>query len=464
MVRTRFAPSPTGYMHVGNLRTALFAYLICKKNNGQFILRVEDTDQKRTVEGALEFIYDTLKLCGIEFDEGPLNGGLYGPYVQSERLDLYLKYAKELVEKEKAYYCFCNEERLENLRKEAEQKKVAFLYDGHCRNLNEQEVEEKLKKEPAVIRQMIPKEGVTEYDDLVYGHMVFQNNLLEDQILIKSDGYPTYNFANVIDDHLMKITHVIRGNEYLTATPKYNLLYESLGFEKPIFIHLPMVVDENGRKLGKRHGSASFIDLYQLGYVPQAVVNYLALLGWSPTSTQEIFSIEELITHFDPKRINRAPAIFDIKKLNWINAQYIKKLSFEELYQITYPHLEKKYGPSDKEWAEHLIKIYQDHLAYGAEIVEETKLFFEDNDETHETDLSVVNCFFEKVKKLERWEPDLIKEMIKDVGIELGIKGKDLFMPIRIAVSGMAHGPELPDTIYLLGKEKVIKKLEKFSV
>ncbi len=471
-IRTRFAPSPTGMMHVGNLRSAIFAYLICKKDQGEFILRIEDTDQTRKVEGALEFIYDTLKICGITFDEGPLNPGDYGPYIQSERLDIYPKYAEQLVEQGDAYYCFCTSERLEKLRREAEAKKVPFLYDGFCRGLSESEIESNKQKQKPVIRQKIPKTGTVVYEDLVYGKMTFQNNLLEDQILIKSDGYPTYNFANVIDDHLMKITHVIRANEYLTATPKYNLLYEALGFPKPVYIHLPMVVDENGRKLGKRHGAVSFMELYEQGYLAEAVVNYLVLLGWKPESTKEIFSLPELIKEFDPKRINKAPAKYDLKKLQWVNAHYIKKLSLTELVALVYPFLEKEYGKIDQKWAKHLIKIHQNHLSYGQEIIAITEMFFHEDyqitsdakaflEENKEEANKVIKAFVEQITNLDQWEVTEISQLIKQVGEQLNVRGKGLYMPIRIAVSGQMHGPELPDTIYLLGKEKLLANVEK---
>ena len=318
-IRTRFAPSPTGYMHVGNLRTAIFEYLIAKHDNGDFILRIEDTDQTRKVDGAIEFIYDTLKLCNIHIDEGPNNKGNYGPYIQSDRINLYKEYAEKLVEMGKAYYCFCTEERLEKLRKEADENKIAFLYDGHCKNLTKEEIEEKIKNgEKYVIRQKMPKEGISTYEDLVYGEIKVENKLLEDQILLKSDGYPTYNFANVIDDHLMDITHVIRGNEYVMSTPKYNLLYDAFGWEKPTYIHVSMVLGDDGQKLSKRNGDASFMDLYNAGYLPEAVINYLVMLGWSPETNDEIFSMDELIKIFDPKRISKSPSIFDIKKLNLI--------------------------------------------------------------------------------------------------------------------------------------------------
>lgn len=470
-VRTRFAPSPTGFMHVGNLRSAIFAYLVAKHDNGDFILRIEDTDQARQVEGAVDVIYDTCTLCGLIPDEGPREGGQYGPYIQSERLHIYKEYAEKLVEMGHAYYCFCTEERLEKLRKEAEENKIPFLYDGHCKNLTKEEIEEKIKNgEKYVIRQKMPKEGLSVYHDLVYGEMTFENKLLEDQILLKSDGFPTYNFANVIDDHLMEITHVIRGNEYLTSTPKYNHLYDAFGWEKPTYIHLPMVVDFDMKKLSKRHGASSFMDLYKKGYLPEAVVNYLALLGWSPESTEEIFSLEELIKIFDPSRINKAPAVYDVKKLDWVNAHYMKKLPLEELLKITVPHLKEAYDLSDKseEWIEHLVKIYQNHISYGKEIVEVTDLFFRKDisldDECKNfmeqgTTKEVVKCFAKYISEVDCWTIENIVGAINNVKNEMKVKGKDLYMPIRIMVSGQMHGPELPDTIYLLGKETVINRL-----
>jgi glutamyl-tRNA synthetase len=471
-VRTRFAPSPTGYMHVGNLRSAIFGYLVAKHDNGDFILRIEDTDQTRKVDGAIDFIYNTCNICGLIPDEGPNNGGNYGPYIQSERLDLYKEYAIKLVELEKAYYCFCTEDRLEAKRKEAEENKIPFLYDGCCKKLSKEEIKEKINNgEKYVIRQMMPKEGVSVYQDIVYGEIKVENKLLEDQILIKSDGYPTYNFANVIDDHLMDISHVIRGNEYLMSTPKYNLLYEAFGWEKPVYIHLPMVVDSDMKKLSKRHGASSFMDLYNKGYIPGAVVNYLALLGWSPETTDEIFSLEELIKIFDPKRINKSPAVYDVKKLNWINSHYIKKLSLEELLEITVCHLQEAYDLSDKndEWVRELISIYQNHISYGQEIVEVTDLFFKEtitlDDECKEFMMQdgikeTIDIFAAEIESIEQWSIDSIVSAINLTKEKSGAKGKMLFMPIRIKVSGQMHGPELPNTIHLLGKDLVIKRLK----
>ncbi len=471
--RTRFAPSPTGFMHIGNLRSAIFGYLLVKHDGGDFLLRIEDTDQTRKVEGAVEFIYNTCKLCGLEFDEGPLNGGPYGPYTQSERLDIYKKYAHELVEKGEAYYCFCTEERLDKLRKLAEDNKMAFMYDGHCKRLSKEEVEAKLKAGvPYVIRQKMPKEGTSTYEDLVYGKITVENRILEDQILLKSDGYPTYNFANVIDDHLMHITHVARGNEYVMSTPKYNLLYDAFGWERPIYVHLPMVLGADGQKLSKRNGDASFMDLYHDGYLPEAIVNYLALLGWSPENNEEIFTLEELVKVFDPKRISKSPATYDVKKLNWVNAHYMKKLDIDALYKITYPHLKEAYDLSNKsdEWIKELIRIYQNHISYGKEIVDVTDLFFKEHIEItgeckefmeQEGVTNTIQVFEHEMEAITDWTIENINQAIMNTKEKANVKGKMLYMPIRIQITGQMHGPELPDTIHLLGKETVLARLQK---
>ena len=469
--RTRFAPSPTGYMHIGNLRTAIFEYLIAKHDNGDFVLRIEDTDQTRKVEGAVDFIYDTLSLCGFKIDEGPKNQGEYGPYIQSERIDIYKKYALELVEKGAAYYCFCSEERLEKLREVASLNKQAFMYDGHCRNLDKEEVEKRIASgEPYVIRQAMPKTGETVISDVVYGDIVIDNSVLEDQILIKSDGYPTYNFANVVDDHLMNITHVVRGKEYLDQTAKYNLLYEAFGWDKPTYIHVAMVLGEDGTKLSKRNGDASFMDLYNEGYLPEAIVNYLVLLGWSHETNQEVFTIDELINIFDPKRISKSSSQYDVKKLNWFNAQYIKKLDNDKYLELVIPFLKEAYDVSSKseEWLNHLVSIYQNHISYGKEIVNEVKLFFEDDISLSEECIEfmkqdgvadTLNVFKEEILSISDWSVDSISTAINNVKEKAGVKGKMLYMPIRIAVSGIMHGPELADTIYLIGKDLVLKRL-----
>lgn len=469
-VRTRFAPSPTGYMHIGNLRTAIFEYLTAKHENGDFILRIEDTDLTRKVDGAIDFIYDTLKICNIDISEGPNNPGEYGPYIQSERLKIYQDYANKLVENGKAYYCFCTEDDLIKMRKKAEEDKVAFLYDGRCSKLSQEEIAEKLKNNtPYVIRQKMPKEGISVVNDLVYGEIKVENKVLEDQILIKSDGYPTYNFANVIDDHLMNITHVIRGNEYLSQTPKYNLLYEAFGWEMPTYIHVPMVLGSDGNKLSKRNGDASFMDLYNEGYLPEAIINYLVLLGWSPETNQEIYSMEELIKVFNPKRISKSPATYDIKKLQWFNQKYIKSLSDEEYINYIKPFLNHDVTNKSEEWINKLLLIYKDHISYGKEINDVVNIFFNDeiniskeNQEFLESDPminEVINCYKEELANLKEWHVEDIANVINIVKEKTGVKGKLLYMPIRIKISGVEHGPELPDEIYLIGKEKVIDRL-----
>ena len=472
-VRTRFAPSPTGFMHIGNLRSALYEYLIAKHNDGEFLLRIEDTDRSRYVEGAVEFIYDTLKICNIDIDEGPNNPGDVGPYMQSERLDLYKKYAFELVEKGEAYFCFCSEERLASLREEADILKVPFMYDGHCKNISLNEAKERIANgEKFVIRQKMPKEGATSYEDLVYGNITVENSVLEDQILLKSDGYPTYNFANVVDDHLMNITHVVRGNEYLSSTPKYLLLYKAFGWESPVYVHLPHIVKEGGKKISKRDGDSTFMDLYNDGYLPEAIINYLALLGWSPADNQEIFSMDELIEKFDVTRINNSPAVYDVMKLRWVNSHYIKKLTIDELLKITRPHLEEAYDLSNysDEFIKELVSLYQNHISYGKEIVEVSTMFFENDFELNEemTEFmsqegvdNTIKVFKEEIESITDWKLENIQTAINNVKEKAGVKGKMLFMPIRIKVSGVMHGPELPNTIHLIGKDKILERLSK---
>ena len=471
--RTRFAPSPTGYMHIGNLRTAIFEYLIAKHDNGDFILRIEDTDQTRKVEGATEFIYETLKLCGFSIDEGPLNSKEYGPYVQSERIEIYQEYAHKLVEMGKAYYCFCTEERLNELREVANLNKVPFMYDGHCKNISREEALARIEAgEKYVIRQAMPKEGETVIDDVVYGKVVIDNSVLEDQILLKSDGYPTYNFANVIDDHLMKITHVVRGKEYLDQTAKYNLLYEAFGWDKPKYIHVAMVLGEDGSKLSKRNGDASFMDLYNEGYLPEAIVNYLVLLGWSPNSNQEVFSMDELIKEFSPERISKSSSQYDVKKLNWFNAQYIKKLEDDKYLELVMPFLKEAYDLTNKseEWIKHLALIYKNHINYGKQIVQDVGLFFDKETKPSEECIefmkneeipTVINAFKQEIEAISDWNIENISNAINNVKEKTGVKGKMLYMPIRIKVSGIMHGPELPDTIFLIGKDTVVDRLSK---
>ena len=470
-VRTRFAPSPTGYMHIGNLRTAIFEYLLAKKYNGSFILRIEDTDQERQVDGAIEFIYKTLNLCGFKIDEGPMNDKGYGPYIQSERKEIYKKYALKLVEMGKAYYCFCTEDELEEMRKKAEMRKKPFHYDGRCSRLSKEKIKENLANNvPYVIRQKMPKTGVTEVDDIVYGKVKIDNSILDDQILLKSDGFPTYNFANVIDDHLMEITHVIRGKEYLDQTAKYNLLYEAFGWEKPIYAHVAMVLGEDGNKLSKRNGDASFMDLYNVGYLPDAIVNYLCLLGWSPSINQEVFTLDELIKNFDENRISKSSSQYDIMKLRWFNAQYIKKMPDDEYLEWVKQYFKRDVSNKSIDWINKLLLIYKNHLNYGEEINELTEHFFIDkielNTEAKEFMDSdpiiddVIKSFRDEVLNINEWNIENINNAINNVKNNLGVKGKLLYMPIRIKASGFMHGPELADTLYLIGKDVIVERLK----
>ena len=469
-VRTRFAPSPTGYMHIGNLRTAIFEYLLARKYNGDFILRIEDTDQARKVDGAIEFIYKTLELCGFKIDEGPMNEGSVGPYIQSERKDIYKNYAEELVEKGKAYYCFCTEEELNERRKIAESRNKPFMYDGRCSKLSKEKIAENLAKGmPYVIRQKMPKVGQTIVEDVIYGKIKIDNSILEDQILLKSDGFPTYNFANVVDDHLMGITHVIRGKEYLDQTAKYNLLYEDFGWEKPTYIHVAMVLGSDGTKLSKRNGDASFMDLYDQGFLPDAIVNYLVLLGWSPSINGEVFSMDELIKNFDETRISKSSSQYDEKKLEWFNHQYIKKMDDDKYLNWVKNYFTRDTSSKSEEWVDKLLLIYKDHLNYGKEIDEVTSNFFVDKIDIDKEELEflesdeiipkVIEAFKEEVMNINEWNVDSINLAINNVKEKTGAKGKLLYMPIRIKASGFMHGPELADTIYLIGKDTVLGRL-----
>ena len=469
-VRTRFAPSPTGYMHIGNLRTAIFEYLLARKYDGDFILRIEDTDQARKVDGAIEFIYKTLELCGFKIDEGPMNEGEYGPYIQSERKEIYKKYAEELVEKGKAYYCFCTEEELAERRKVAESRNKPFMYDGRCSKLSKEKIEENLAKGmPYVIRQKMPKVGQTIVEDVIYGKIKIDNSILEDQILLKSDGFPTYNFANVVDDHLMGITHVIRGKEYLDQTAKYNLLYEDFGWDKPTYIHVAMVLGSDGTKLSKRNGDASFMDLYNQGFLPEAIVNYLVLLGWSPSINEEVFSMDELIKNFDETRISKSSSQYDEKKLEWFNHQYIKNMNDADYLNWVKKYFTRDTSNKTDEWVDKLLLIYKDHLNYGREIDEVTSNFFVDKIDIKSEELEflesdevipkVIEAFKEEVSKITDWNIENINVAINNVKEKTGAKGKLLYMPIRIKASGFMHGPELADTLYLIGKDIVLGRL-----
>lgn len=472
-VRTRFAPSPTGYMHIGNLRTALYAYLIAKKNNGKFILRIEDTDQERYVEGAIDVIYNTLKLVGLQHDEGPDIGGPYGPYVQSQRREIYSQYAKKLIDIGGAYYCFCSKERLDALRQECERKGIPFKYDGHCRNISREEAEERIKRgEQYVIRQKIPATGTTSFHDEVFGTITVSNDSLDDNILIKSDGMPTYNFANVVDDHLMKITHVVRGSEYLSSTPKYNLLYKAFGWEIPTYIHLPLIMKPHGGKLSKREGDASFEDFYNKGYLKEAIINYIALLGWSPGTDEEIFTLEELKQRFSIEGLSKSPAVFDINKLRWMNGEYIRSMSLEQFNELAMPYYKKVIKRQDIDYMK-LSRLLQTRTEVLGEIPENIDFIEELPDydvnmyanKKMRTDLNnsleYLKKAYEALQGVDKWDDDHIHEALFKLIAELGVKNGQVLWPVRTAVSGKQFTPggaiELSS---LLGKEETLRRIK----
>lgn len=470
-VRTRFAPSPTGYMHIGNLRTALYEYLIAKHDGGDFILRIEDTDQEREVAGAVDMIYDVMNKTGLVYDEGPDRPGNVGPYIQSKRLSIYKEYADRLVELGGAHYCFCDEETINKAREESENEELGYI--DPCKNLSLEEARQRIANgEKYVVRQTIPSTGITSFEDEVYGHIEVENAGLAEGVLLKSDGYPTYNFANIVDDHLMNITHVVRGNEYLSSTPKYNLIYQAFGWDVPTYIHCPPVMKDEKHKLSKRNGDASYQDLVKKGFLNEAILNYIALLGWSPEGEKEIFTLDELVKEFDIKRISKSGAIFDMNKLKWINSQYMKKLSTEELVELCKPFLEETYDLSDKDeqWIASLVEVHKDHISYGEEIVEQVKLFFEDEislneeakefmkDETIPHTLEVFKAKLAEVPE-ENFTQENIFACIKATQKEAKVRGKMLYMPLRIATTGIMHGPDLAASIMLLGKNKVLERL-----
>lgn len=470
-VRTRFAPSPTGYMHVGNLRTALYAYLIAKHEGGDFILRIEDTDQERQVEGALEIIYNTLKVTGLNHDEGPDIGGPVGPYIQSERTGIYMEYAKELIERGEAYYCFCTKERLDLLRANSEALKRPFRYDKHCMNLDKEEVESKLASGiPYVIRQKNPIEGTTTFVDEIYGTITVDNSELDDMILIKSDGFPTYNFANVVDDHLMGITHVVRGSEYLSSSPKYNRLYEAFGWDVPVYVHCPPIMKDATHKLSKRHGDASFEDLIAQGYLKEAVLNFIALLGWHPGNDQEIFTFEELLQTFDYRHISKSPAIFDDVKLRWMNSEYIKKMSLEEFHGLALPFYRqaitkeldlKKISELLHTRTEMLNEIPENVDFFEALPEYSKELYVHKKMKTnYENSLLTLQKILPKFEALEDWSFEPIKETCMKLVEELGVKNGIVLWPIRTALSGKQFTPggafEIAE---ILGKEESLKRI-----
>ncbi len=473
-VRTRFAPSPTGYMHIGNLRTALYAYLVAKKDDGDFILRIEDTDQNRQVEGATDIIYQTLKTCGLKHDEGPDVGGNFGPYVQSDRMKqgLYKQYAMKLVESGNAHICFCKEEDIEIQKQIANAKGESFLYRDPCKQLSKEEIKARIDAgEEYVIRQTIPQDGTTTFDDEVYGSITVNNADLDEMILLKSDGYPTYNFANVVDDHLMEITDVVRGNEYLSSTPKYNLLYEAFGWEKPRYIHCPPVMKNEHEKLSKRNGDASFQDLVAKGYLPEAILNYIALLGWAPSEEREIYSLDELCKAFDVKRIGTSGAIFDIEKLKWMNGVYLRNMDNEKYYELVKPMIEKNVDPKYDYKA--IASALKDRVMLLTEVEDMIDFFNEVKDYDNslyinkkaKTNQEVAKASLElalpALEEIETFDNDHIFEALAKVASDNGLKNITVMYPIQVALSGKDKTPGGATMIgQILGKEETLKRIK----
>lgn len=472
-VRTRFAPSPTGRMHVGNLRTALYAYLIAKHEGGDFLLRIEDTDQERYVEGAVDIIYRTLEKTGLIHDEGPDKDGGVGPYVQSERQEagIYLKYAKELVEKGEAYYCFCDKERLDSLKSQVAGKEIT-TYDKHCLNLSKEEVEEKLKQGvPYVIRQNNPTEGTTTFHDEIYGDITVDNTELDDMVLIKSDGYPTYNFANVVDDHLMGITHVVRGNEYLSSSPKYNRLYEAFGWEVPVYVHCPLITNEEHKKLSKRSGHSSYEDLIEQGFLTEAVVNFVALLGWCPEDNREVFSLEELVEAFDYRHMSKSPAVFDVVKLKWLNGEYMKAMDFDKFYEMALPYM-KEVISKDLDFKKIAVMVktrievfpdIKDHIDFFEAVPEyDVSMYCHKKMKTNEeSSLNVLKEILPVLEKQEDYSNDALYQMLVDFAAEHEYKNGYVMWPVRTAVSGKQMTPGgATELMEILGKEESVARIQ----
>ncbi len=477
-VRVRYAPSPTGHLHIGNARTALFNYLFARNQNGKFIIRIEDTDQKRNIEGGEESQLRYLKWLGIEWDESIDVGGEYGPYRQSERTEIYQKYTEELLEKGLAYHCYCTSEELEKEREEQQANSQMPRYSGKCRNLTaEQRAELEAEGREPSIRFRVPSNTEIKWNDIVKDEVSFESEGIGDFVIVKKDGTPTYNYAVAIDDYLMKMTHVLRGDDHISNTPKQILVYEALGWTPPVFGHMTLIVNENRRKLSKRDESIiQFIEQYkELGYLPEALFNFITMLGWSPVGEEEIFSKEQFIEIFDPARLSKSPALFDTSKLRWMNNQYMKKLDLEEVVALSVPHLvkagkvEETRDAETEQWVRDLVALYQEQMSFGAEIVELTEMFFKkeiDYSEEAKAVLAeeqvpeVLKAFAEEISSLEEFSADEIKAATKAVQKATGQKGKKLFMPIRVATTGETHGPELPKAISLLGKETVLARLE----
>ena len=474
-IRTRYAPSPTGKMHVGNLRTALYEFLIAKHEGGDFMLRIEDTDQERFVEGATEIIYRTLEKAGLVHDEGPDKDGGYGPYVQSERVKtgLYMKYAKELIDKGEAYYCFCDKERLASLKTEVVEGKEISIYDKHCLHLSKEEIEENLASgKPYVIRQNNPTEGTTTFHDVLYGDITVDNAELDDMILIKSDGYPTYNFANVVDDHTMNITHVVRGNEYISSSPKYTRLYEAFGWEEPVYVHLPLITGESHKKLSKRDGDFSFEDLLAQGFTAEAIINFIALLGWSPEDNREIFTLEELIKEFDYHRISKSPAVFDVVKLRWMNGEYFKAMDNDQFYEMAEPYLKEAISKDldlrkIAEMVKTRIEVFPDikeMVDFFDELPEyDTEMYTHKKMKTSkESSLEVLQELLPILENQSDYSNDALYQTLVSYVEQKDCKNGYVMWPVRTAVSGKQMTPAgATEIMEILGKEESLTRIRK---
>ena len=483
-VRVRFAPSPTGFVHVGGLRTALYNYLFAKANQGTYLLRIEDTDQERLVEGAVESMLRSLDWAGIHHTEGVMlddqgrvvEKGNKGPYIQSRRLSVYRSHMDKLLASGHAYPCFCSKERLEIVREKERMEKGTPRYDGHCRQLEKEEVEKRLKNgETHVIRLKLPEKEEIRFDDLVRGTVSVSTEDLDDQVLLKSDGYPTYHFAVVVDDHLMEITHVIRGEEWLASTPKHVYLYQAMGWETPTYVHLPNILNTDRKKLSKRHGDVSAEDFQRKGYLPEALVNYLALIGWSPEDNQEIFSIDELEKSFSLKRVSKSGGVFDVKKLNWMNTHYIREADLEELTRLAIPYLiesgylQEQTVESQKQWVRNFLEVIRENLHYLAELPEKAAVFFQDSIQPEDgeaaewwesEELTILRPALQKaVESMATMTPEEIKPAFKALQKETGLKGPQFFKPVRVALTGKVHGPDLILIMKVLGKETVLHRL-----
>lgn len=483
-VRVRFAPSPTGYLHIGGLRTALYNYLFARHNNGKFILRIEDTDRTRFVEGAIESLIESLHWAGIEYDEGVfiedgkiVQKGEYGSYIQSERLDIYKKYVDELIEKGYAYYCFCSKERLDKVREEQKIKGLIPKYDGFCRSLSLEEARERIANgEEYVVRLKLPHNKDIKFHDLVRGDIIINTDDIDDQVLLKSDGYPTYHMAVVVDDHLMDITHIVRGEEWLASTPKHVYLYQVFGWEEPTYVHLPTVLNKERKKLSKRHGDVAVEDFREKGYLPEGLVNYLALVGWSPKDNKEIFSMEELIEEFSFERVSKTGGIFDKDKLDWVNGHHIREYDIDKLTELSIPYLKEAGYIDDKfvkekySWIKAMVQTVMESISYLSEIPEKVEVLFDNKVELEDEDAlntlrgeqvpDILNAFKEELNEIEEIDEEFAKGIMKSIQKSTGVKGKNLYMPTRIALTGNNHGPELVNIIYLLGKQNILNRID----